>query len=119
MGRLYVTSYASNQDLGVKKRTLPREVTFGPKSLKFVAIVIFASLAMIYLSLSTRGANLSVEVQGLDGEQEELQQKIERLNTEAARLKALNNVYTESTNNTMVPTTKVNYLPKDQTVAKK
>lgn len=120
MGRMYVTSYSSRQELGVKKRTLPRQITLGPTALKFIAVVIFAALGIIYLTQSTRGANLSVEVRTLDSQQEELNQKIDRLNAEGSRLKALDNVYTETSNMQMQPATSINYLPgSTQPVAQK
>jgi len=114
MGRMYVVSYGKTQDSGVKKRTLPREITIGPTAIKFVAIVIFAALGVIYLTQSTRGANLSVELGNLDSQQQELQQKIERLNAEGARLKALDNVYNQTNNLQMEPATNINYLPSGQ-----
>jgi cell division protein FtsL len=118
MGRMYVLSYGKTQVSGIKKRTLPREITIGPTAIKFVAIIIFAALGVIYLTQSTRGANLSVELGNLDSEQQELQQKIERLNAEGARLKALDNVYSQTGNMQMEPASKINYLPADQQVAK-
>jgi len=120
MGRMYVTSYSSRQDLGVKKRTMPRQITLGPTALKFIAVVIFAALGIVYLTQSTRGANLSVEVRTLDSQQEELNQRIDRLNAEGSRLKALDNVYTETSNMQMQPATSINYLPgSTQPVAQK
>jgi cell division protein FtsL len=119
MGRMYVTSYSNRQELGVKKRTMPRQVTLGPTALKFIAVIIFAALGIIYLTQSTRGANLSVESRTLDSQQAELSQKIDRLNAEGARLKALDNVYTETTNMQMQPAGQINYLPGSQPVAKK
>lgn len=119
MGRIYVSSYSNGQQLGVKKRTLARQITLGPTALKFIAIVIFAALGLIYLTQSTRGANLSVELRTLDSQQQELNQKIDRLNAEGARLKALDNVYTQTSEMQMQPSTQINYLPGAEPLAKK
>lgn len=119
MGRIYVANYSNSQELGVKKRTLPRQITIGPTTIKFAAIIIFAALGIIYLTQSTRGANLSVELRTLNNQQDELNKKIERLNAEGARLKALDNVYSETSNLQMQPGTQINYLPSNQPVAKK
>jgi len=119
MGRLYISSYSKNSQLGTKKRTLPRQITLGPNALKFIAIVIFAALGIVYLSQSTRGANLSVELRQLDTDQQSLERQIERLNAESARLKALDNIYSQSNNASMQPSSKINYLPGSSSVAKK
>ena len=119
MGRLYVSSYANGNELGVKKRAVSRQITLGPTALKFIAIVIFASLGVIYLTQSTRGANLSVELRTLDSQQQELNQKIDCLNAEGARLKALDNVYNQTSEMQMQPSTQINYLPNSEPLAKK
>lgn len=118
MGRIYVANYASSDRLGIKKRTLPRHITLGPTTLKFIAVVIFSALGCIYLIGQTRGANLSVEVRSLDSSEQDLKMKIERLNEEGARLRALNGVYTE-TSSQMQPATVINHLPGEKTVAVK
>lgn len=79
MGRLYVMSYAKNQELGVKKRTLPRQITLGPTALKYIAVVIFAALGIIYLAGQTRGANESIVLRDLDSQQAQLQKKMDDL----------------------------------------
>lgn len=119
MGRMYVNSYSNSQRFGEKKRTLSRQITLGPTALKFIAVIIFAALGIVYLVGSTSGANTSVEVQTLDSQQKDLSQKIDRLNAEGARLKALDNVYNQTSSQQMQPATKINYLPGTQTVAKK
>lgn len=119
MGRLYVMSYAKNQELGVKKRTLPRQITLGPTALKYIAVVIFAALGVIYLAGQTRGANESMALRDLDSQQEQLQKKMDDLQVESARLKSLQNVYDQSASTQMEPSTKINYLPSAQPVARK
>ncbi len=103
MGRMYVMSYANNQELGVKKRTMPRQITLGPSALKFIAIVILASLGLIYLGSSTSRANLSVQVRDLDSQHQTLEQQVDRLNAEGARLKSLSNIDSQINNAQMQP----------------
>lgn len=119
MGRLYVMSYAKNQELGVKKRTLPRQVTLGPTALKYIAVVIFAALGIIYLAGQTRGANESIVKRDLDSQQSQLQKKIDDLQVESSRLRNLQKVYDQSATTQMQPSTKINYLPSTPPVAKK
>lgn len=111
MGRMYVVSYGKSTDLGVKKRTLPRQITLGPAAIKFIAIVIFAALAVVYLGSSTSRANLSVQVRNLDNQQQDLQQKIDRLNNEGARLRALPNIDNQISSAQMQPAQTVSALP--------
>jgi hypothetical protein len=116
---MYVMSYSKRTDLGVKKRTMPRQITLGPTALKFIAVVIFAALGVIYLTTSTSGANRSVEVRNITAEQDNLQQKIDLLNAEGSRLRSLNNVYNQ-TSTGLTPGGTVNYIQDtNQPVAKK
>lgn len=103
MGRMYVMSYANSQELGVKKRAIPRQITLGPSALKFIAIIILAALGLIYLGSSTSRANLSVQVRNLDSDHQDLQQNIDRLNAEGARLKSLSNIDSQINNSGMQP----------------
>lgn len=119
MGRMYVMSYSKKTELGVKKRTMPRQITLGPTALKFIAIVIFAALGVIYLTTSTSGANRSIDIRNLDSQQQELQQKIDRLNAEGSRLRSMSNVY-DQTSTQLTPGGTVNYIQDtSQPVAKK
>ena len=108
---MYVVSYSNKQNLGVKKRSLPRQITLGPTALKFIAVVIFAALGIIYLTTSTSGANNSIENRKLDTDQQKLQEQIDRLNTESARLKSMSNLSGETASQ-LTPGGSVNYLPK-------
>lgn len=121
MGRDFVVTNSGSADLGVKKRTVGRKISIGPKATRFVAVVIFAALGILYLTQSTQGADRSYKIRDLTAEKSGLSEQRDRLQIEASRLQSLNQidqalnppeVQTEA--NKLQPTTGVNYLPPAQ-----
>ncbi len=92
MGRIYAVTNSNSNVIGKKKKTVGREITIGPNAIKFVAVAIFAVLAVVYLTQSTAGANRGVKVQDLDNKKAELQLEKERLESEQTRLRSLKQI---------------------------
>lgn len=92
MGRVLAITNSSHNTAGVRKKTIGREIVIGPNAIKFVAISIFAILAIVYLTQSTAGANRSIKVRNLDDKKTQLQMEKERLQVEQTRLKSLREV---------------------------
>ena len=118
MGRDFVVTSSSSANLGVKKRTIGRKIIIGPKAARFVAVIIFAALGILYLTQSTQGADRSYKIRDLTEEKSGLTEQRDRLKIEESRLESLNEIDkalnpppqpTEEAK--MQPTTQVNYLP--------
>jgi len=92
VGRVLTITNSSHNMAGVRKKTIGREIVIGPNAIKFVAIAIFAILAIVYLTQSTAGANRSVKVGNLDDKKTQLQMEKERLEVEQTRLKSLKEI---------------------------
>lgn len=118
MGRDFVVTNSGSADLGVKKRTVGRKISIGPKAMRFVAVVVFAALGILYLTQSTQGADRSYKIRSLTAEKTGLSEQRDRLQIESSRLESLNQI-DQSLNppaqptdaNKLQPTTGVNYLP--------
>lgn len=92
MGRIYTVTNSNSNKIGKKKKTVGREIVIGPTAIKFVAISIFAVLAVVYLTQSTAGANRSIKVRDLEDKKAELQLEKERLEAEQTRLRSLKEI---------------------------
>ena len=92
MGRVLTMTNSNSMTTGVRKKTIGREIVIGPNAIKFVAIAIFAILALVYLAQSTAGANRSVKVRDLSDKKAQLQLEQERLEVEQTRLKSLKEI---------------------------
>lgn len=92
MGRVLTITNSSHNLAGVRKKTIGREIVIGPNAIKFVAIAIFAILALVYLTQSTAGANRSVKVGALDDKKTQLEMEKERLSVEQTRLQSLKEI---------------------------
>ncbi|MFA4996132.1 MAG: hypothetical protein WC536_03270 [Patescibacteria group bacterium] len=112
MGRVLTITNSSHNIAGVRKKTIGREIVIGPNAIKFVAISIFAILAIVYLTQSTSGANRSVKVQDLDDKKTQLQMQKERLEVEQTRLKSLKEIDStvENEKNTLEPASNVDNI---------
>lgn len=77
---------------GVRKRTLSQVIHLGPLSLRFITLVIFAAIALFYLAQTTQSATNTYNIRALDQERAKLRNEYERLQVEALRLKALNEI---------------------------
>lgn len=77
---------------GVRKRTVNRVVRIGPLSLRFITLIMFAALALLYLAQSTQSATKTYTTQELKIQKDELFKEKERLDIEATRLKSLQQI---------------------------
>ena len=118
MGRDFVYTNSISSDLGAKKRTVKRRFFIGPKAMRFVAIAIFASLGILYLTQSTQGADRSYKIRNLTNQKADLTEQRDRLEIEQSRLKSLNEidkaVTPVETQAQMQQTTSVQYLPNSE-----
>jgi len=118
VGRDFVVTRANTTEIGSKKRTISRWLSIGPKASRFVAIMVFAALGILYLTQSTQGADRSYKIRDLSQEKTQLQEERDRLKIEESRLESLNEVDTTlnpaqlpTAANQLQPTSQVNYLP--------
>lgn len=116
MGRDFIVTNSNSTAIGSKKRTVDRKVFIGPKAARFIAIIIFGALGLLYLTQSTQGADRSYKLRDLSAQQLQLVEQRDRLKVEESRLeslneidKALNPAPVDATK--MQPTNQVNYLP--------
>lgn len=110
MGRILTVTNSNSNNRGTRKKTIGREIVIGPNAIKFIAITIFAILAMIYLAQSTAGANRSIKVRDLDTKQSELKLQKERLEVEQTRLRSLKEIDNSSGQNGLQPITSVEHI---------
>ena len=121
MGRDFVFTNSSTNQIGNKKRTVSKKFSIGPKASRFIAVVVFAALGIIYLTQSTQGADRSYKVRDLSSEKTQLLEQRDRLKIEESRLESLNEI-DKSINpepspeegNKLAPVSQVNYLSNDR-----
>jgi hypothetical protein len=121
MGRDFVFTNSSTNQIGNKKRTVARKFLIGPKASRFIAVVVFTTLGIIYLTQSTQGADRSYKVRDLSSEKTQLLEQRDRLKIEESRLESLNEI-DKSINpesipeeeNKLTPVSQVNYLSNDR-----
>ena len=110
MGRMLTITNSTNNSLGIKKRTVRREIVIGPTAIKFVTLTIFAILALVYLTQSTAGANRSIKIQDINSKKTEMELKKERLEVEKVRLESLQQIDQQIEKPTMEPISQVQHL---------
>lgn len=110
MGRVFTVTNSNTNTIGARKKTIKREIVIGPTAIKFIAITIFAVLAMVYLAQSTAGANRSVKVGDLQDKKNQLSLERERLEVEQTRLKSLKEIEGGVQPNTLEPMGTVEHL---------
>ncbi len=110
MGRVLTITHSGHNIAGVRKKTIGREIIIGPNAIKFVAVAIFAVLAIVYLTQSTSGANRSIKVRDLDDKKTQLQMEKERLQVEQTRLKSLKEIDGNVEKNILEPATTVDHI---------
>jgi len=124
VGRDFIVTNSRTAQLGTKKRTIGRRLSIGPKAARFIAVVIFAALGLLYLTQSTQGADRSYKIRDLTAEKSQLLEQRDRLRIEESRLESLNEIDktlnpppSPDNQNKMQPTSEVNYLPSDEIAA--
>ncbi len=120
MGRDFVVTNSNSANIGIKKRTVGRKFFVGPKTTRFIAIVIFSAMGLLYLTQSTQGADRSYKVRDLSAQKSQLSEQRDRLQVEASRLESLNeidkSVNPQSQDQAqMQQTNQVNYIPSGNT----
>lgn len=83
---------ANHNNFNTRKRTIERQIKFGPVSLQFVTIAILAAAALFYLAQSTASATRSYRQSELQQKKETLIQENEKLRVEAVRLRSLSEI---------------------------
>lgn len=123
MGRDFIVTNSQTTEIGSKKRTIGRRILIGPKAARFIAVIIFGALGLLYLTQSTEGADRSYKLRDLTSEKSKLLEERDRLKIEESRLESLNEIDkalnpppAQTEENKMQPTSQVNYLPTDKIV---
>ena len=111
MGRVLTVTKSNSNDLGVRKKTIGRQIIIGPNAIKFVAIAIFAILAMVYLAQSTAGANRSVKISDYENQKNQLELQKEQLEVEQTRLQSLKSIDSSTSVPAPAPTTQNSMVP--------
>jgi len=83
---------------GFRKRTIKKEIKIGPVSIKFIAIALIAVGALFYLAQSTQASSQKYKIMQLTDTKKQLDAKANDLVIEAARLKSLNEIKSNSQN---------------------
>lgn len=76
---------------GMRRRTIQRQVSLGPVSLRIVTIVILATAGLFALMQSTASATKAYQETDLQRQLKAGQEQVEVMNGDAARLRALQN----------------------------
>lgn len=76
-------------NLGKKKRSITRNIFFGPNSVRIIAFLLLAVFSLFYLSQSSQSATKTIRVSDLEQQEKSIMAEKERLEVEANRLKAL------------------------------
>jgi len=92
VGRIFTLTNSNTNELGRQKKTIGREIVIGPTAIKFITVIIFAILALVYLNQSTAGANRSVKIRNLEERKGDLMLEKERLEVEQTRLRSLGQI---------------------------
>jgi len=110
MGRMLTLTNSNDVGLGVKKRTLKRELVIGPTTIKFITLTLFGILALVYLTQSTAGANRSIKVQQIDDQKTQLELRKESLEVESTRLQSLQQIDQNIEKPSMEPISQVQHI---------
>lgn len=99
---------------GMRRRTVQRQVSLGPISLRIVTIVIISAAVLMALMQSTSAATKSYELTKLEQVKQQKENDIDLTNTDVARLRALNQdnaLQQPSDANKLVAPAKIDSLP--------
>ncbi len=102
-------------DFGIRKRTIDRNVSLGPLSVRFLTIAVLSVLALFYLIQSSQGESSGLRANDLIKEKEELRQEMRRLELESIRLRSLNEIKKNSSS--LEPVNQINHLPSTNSVS--
>lgn len=82
----------NNNQGSARKRTINREISVGPLTLRFITVIIVAALCILYLAQSTQGATENYQLREMEQTKEEMKKENERLEVDAVRLQTLKDV---------------------------
>ena len=116
MGRYLTITNSDQTKEGIRKKTIGRSIIIGPTAIKFISIAIFATLALVYLTQSTAGANRSMEIRELDSRESSLELQKERLEVEKNRLKSLGEIDDQFQSAELEPVSQVEHLQTKENV---
>lgn len=124
MGRDFIATTSNSSEIGAKKRMINKRISIGPKASRFIAVIVFAALGILYLTQSTQGADRSYKIQDLTAKKSQLLEERDRLKIEESRLESLNEIDKtlipqQEEGKQMEPVSSVNYLSNDQIAAVK
>lgn len=88
---------------GFRKRTIRRQFTVGPVSLKFITIVLLSVAALFYLAQSSQSSTFKYKIMDLEDQKSNIQQDVKQLEVESARLKSLNEIKNSATTLNLEP----------------
>lgn len=89
---------------GMRRRTIQRQVNFGPVTMRVVTIVVFAAAALIVLAQSTTSSTKAYAVNALEQTRDAKEQEKQNLEVEMTRLQALGTLTTEQGTTSPTPT---------------
>ncbi len=75
-----------------RKRTVTKDISVGPLTLRFITVIIIAALCILYLAQSTQGATENYQLREMEQTKKEIEKENERLGVEAVRLQALKDI---------------------------
>ena len=113
MGRLLTITDSNETKFGIRKSAIKKDFMIGPNAIKFVTVAVFAVLALVYLTMSTAGANQGVEISELNNTQTNLELQKERMEAEVTRLKALSTIDEEFKKVELEPVSQVEHIAPD------
>ncbi len=101
---------------GTRRRTINRQVSLGPISMRIVTIVIIAASAIITIAQTTKTATASYLLRSKNSELADVRENVKRLETEEVRLRALNlnNLVTQGGEPTVAPSPTEKLSPSDK-----
>ena len=88
---------------GIRKRTIAQVLHVGPLSLRFITLLLFASVALFYLAQTTQSATQSYDIEALSRDKEKLEKNLNDLKTTELRLRALNELKASAVEQGLVP----------------
>ena len=101
-------------DLGLRKRTIGREIKIGPLSLSFFTIIVLAALALFYLAQSTQSATKNYEMRELEDQKNKLLDEGRRLEVESVRLKSINEIKKSTEDGSMEANKQSYFVPEEK-----
>lgn len=91
-------THANYYQPGLRRRTIGRDLKFGPVSIKFITVALVFVAALFYIVQNMQASAQKYHVMQLSNIRDELQLKTRELEVESARLKSLNTIQENAQN---------------------